>query len=321
MLDTSEPGPDRDALEQKLHGTTTRFDAVKDHTSDRQERLDKVVPLSRKHKYESQTFKPWLSSAEKRLAGIDPETCDKSTLDKHMKTLKDLDDEVEDRKPDLQELNDTTADLVESCQADKFIIEGDAQDVNKRYDNLADGVDKLKKKVEEVKDAVEKYEDSVVPVEKALEEIEKAIAAHEPVGIDLEKGKSDQKEIDDLFEKLEDLKSEVDKAKGAGDELVDALGDKSPKAAEVKDNVDALADKYKDLKAKLNDHKKKVDEEIKMAEKFNDALQDLEEKLPDIQEAVAAQEAISSDPDVVKKQLQDSEVRYSSCSNPSDRFI
>lgn len=308
VLDTSEPGPDRDALEQKLHDTTSRFNDIKDKTADRQERLDKVVPLSRKHKYESQTFKPWLTSAEKRYAALNPDTFDKTSLDNQLKMLKELDNEVEDRKPDLQELNDTTADLVESCQADRFIIEGDTQDVNKRYDALEADVEAMEKKVQEVKEGVEKYEDAVIPVQNVLDEIEKAIKSHEPVGIDLEKGKDDVKDIEDLMEKLAELKPEMLKAKQAGLELADSMDEKSSSALDLKKDVDALADRYNDLQDKLADHQKKVNDEIKLAEKFHDAINELQEKLPDIQESVGAQGPISSEPDMVKKQLEQAEV-------------
>lgn len=308
ILDTSEPGPDRDNLEQKLNDTTSQFENLKAKTSDRQERLDKVVPLSRKHKYESQTFKPWLVSAEKRVGNLQPLTCDKTVLDKQLKSLEELDHEIEDRKPDLQELNDTAADLVESCQADRFIVEGDTQDVNKRYDALEAAVEDLKKKVQSVKEAVEKYDQNVCPVQNSLDDIEKAIKSHDPVGIDLINGKQDLVDIEKLEEKLNELKPDLMKAKESGLDLVSALDDKSPSGLELKNDIDTMCDRYNDLKDQLAGHKKKVHNEIALADKFHDTLNELQQMLPDIQESIDSQSPISSEPSIVKQQLEQAEV-------------
>ena len=308
VLETSEPGPDKDALEQRLQNTKDRWNEVKRKTADRQEQLEQVVPLAKKYRDETQSLKPWLSDAEKTLQEIKPDSCDVAVLDKQLKALRGLKADVDDHKPDFDELNETSPALVESCKADKFVIDGGTQDLTKRYENLANDTSALEKKLEDVKDAAEQFNNAVKPVDELFDEVDKLLESHEPTGINVAKGKDELSKVVDLLKALKENEPEVNEVNNAGQKLLSEVGEKSPAATHVKQEMQAVNQRYQDLLDALTNRKANLENDLVQANKFHDALHDLEERLPEVQEAVSAQEPISSDPEVVKQQLQQAEV-------------
>lgn len=308
ILETSEPGPDRDALESKLSDTTQRWDSVKRQTAERQEQLNQVLPLAKEFHSEMQDIKPWLSAAEKRLQGVEPDVCDHKSIEKQLETLGELKKEIDERRPVVDAAKDTSSSLTDSCSADKYVIEGEEQDVRKRFDNLSCDVSRLEDNLASLKEVLEHYDKALAPVEKLLESAEKSLASGEPTGIDVEKGKAQLKTIEDLLSSLRAREPDVNDLMDAGDKLASALDPKSAEVPRVKKEVEDVSNRYHDLLESLSNEKEKLEKETEKALKFQDALRNLEEWLPRVEEALAAQDPISSDPEVVKQQLQQAEV-------------
>lgn len=307
-MDTSEPGPDRDALEDKLNDATQRWETVKKQADDRQEQLDQVLPLAKEFHSEIQDLKPWLSEAEKRLQTVEPDSCDLRSIEKQLDTLDELKKEITERKPIVETAKETSSSLSNSCSADKYVIEGEEQDVRKRFDSLSAEVPRLEDNLTALKDALEKYNNNLTPVEELLERTEKALASREPTGINVDKGKDQLRAVEDLLSSLRAAEPDVNDLKESGDKLTSAMDPKSADVPRVNQEVDAVSRRCNDLLENLNNEKDQLEKETEKALKFQDALHNLEEWLPRIEEAAASQEPISSDPEVVKQQLQQAEV-------------
>ena len=307
-MDTSEPGPDRDALEDKLNDATQRWVSVRKQTTDRQEQLDKVLPLAKEFHSEIQDLKPWLSEAEKRLQVLEPDSCDLRSMEKQIDALDELKEEIAERKPIVETAKETSSSLSNSCSADKYVIEGEEQDVRKRFDSLSAEVPRLKDNLTALKDALEKYNKTLTPVEELLERTEKALASRESTGINVDKGKGQLKAVEDLLSSLRAAEPDIKDLKEAGDKLTSAMDPKSAEVPRVNQEVEAVARRYNQLLENLSNEKDQLEKETEKALKFQDAVHNLEEWLPRVEEAMAAQEPISSDPEVVKQQLQQAEV-------------
>mgnify|MGYP001793813857 CR=1 FL=1 len=91
--------------------------------------------------------------------------------------------------------------------------------------------------------------------------------------------------------------------------LLDKVDEKTPEAQMVKHEISDVGDKYKDYVDKLKERKSKLQDDISNAEEFQKAVQELESWLPVATENIASLQPISTEPDTVKKQLEDLEVR------------
>lgn len=307
-METTEPGPDKETLETKLSDTTQRWDSVKKQTAERQEQINEVLPLAKEFLSEMQDVKPWLKDAEKRLESLEPDACDLISVDRQLESLHELKKEIAERRPLVEAAKDTSSSLTNSCSADKFVIEGEEQDVRKRFDRLSTDASRQEENLVALKEALEDYNKSVNPVEELIDSAEKVLTSREPTGISVDKGKAQLNKIEDLLSTLSAHEADLNNLVNAGEKLTSALDPKSSEVPRVKKELDSVLKRYPELLENLNKEKDQLEKETTKALKFQDALHSLEEWLPSVEEAVAAQEPISSDPEVVKNQLERAEV-------------
>lgn len=307
-METTEPGPDKETLETKLSDTTQRWDSVKKQTAERQEQINEVLPLAKEFLSEMQDVKPWLKDAEKRLESLEPDACDLISVDRQLESLHELKIEIAERRPLVEAAKDTSSSLTNSCSADKFVIEGEEQDVRKRFDRLSTDASRQEENLVALKEALEDYNKSVNPVEELIDSAEKVLTSREPTGISVDKGKAQLNKIEDLLSTLSAHEADLNNLVNAGEKLTSALDPKSSEVPRVKKELDSVLKRYPELLENLNKEKDQLEKETTKALKFQDALHSLEEWLPSVEEAVAAQEPISSDPEVVKNQLERAEV-------------
>ena len=81
-----------------------------------------MLPLAKEFHSEMQDVKPWLSDAEKRLQGIEPDVCDHISIDKQLETLNELKKEIAEHRPVVDNAKDTSSSLTDNCSADKYVI-------------------------------------------------------------------------------------------------------------------------------------------------------------------------------------------------------
>jgi len=89
---------------------------------------------------------------------------------------------------------------------------------------------------------------------------------------------------------------------------MDQVDDRAPDAIRVKNDVEDVNNRYDDVVAKLEDRKARLEDDVTNAKEFNSCVQDLEDWLPGIQERVAKQEPISTEPETVRSQLEEAQV-------------
>ena len=89
------------------------------------------------------------------------------------------------------------------------------------------------------------------------------------------------------------------------------VDEKTPHAAQVKAEVSQVDQKQKELIEKLNARKINLEEDVKYARVFQGSLADIEAWLPEAEERVSAQQPISTDPETVRKQLEEAQVGWS----------
>lgn len=90
--------------------------------------------------------------------------------------------------------------------------------------------------------------------------------------------------------------------------LMQQVDEKTPHATQVREEVSQADQKQKDLIEKLNARKANLEEDVQHARVFQGSLADLEAWLPEAEERVSAQQPISTDPETVRKQLEEAQV-------------
>lgn len=110
---------------------------------------------------------------------------------------------------------------------------------------------------------------------------------------------------------LEEQEPELNEVNDNLSLLMEQVDEKTPHAAQVKAEVSQADQKQKELIEKLNARKINLEEDVKHARVFQGSLADIEAWLPEAEERVSAQQPISTDPETVRKQLEEAQVGWS----------
>lgn len=110
---------------------------------------------------------------------------------------------------------------------------------------------------------------------------------------------------------LEEQEPELNEVNDNLSLLMQQIDEKTPHAAQVKAEVSQADQKQKELIEKLNARKINLEEDVKHARVFQGSLADIEAWLPEAEERVSAQQPISTDPETVRKQLEEAQVGWS----------
>lgn len=111
-----------------------------------------------------------------------------------------------------------------------------------------------------------------------------------------------------MKESLGQKQADLDKVNQSSEALLQRVHEDSGDHAVITDKVSELSSKYADLQDKLKAREEQLAEEVGKASEFNDKVKELDDWLDGAKNQLANVGPIGTDPEAVKKQLEDLEV-------------
>ena len=102
MLDTLEPGEEKDKLDEKLNDLSTRWNAVKSKVENRKAKVEEVSPVAKTHHDSLKSLLPWMTDSENWVSSLDPVSCDEKSISKEQKILTSLLEQLAEHKPEVR---------------------------------------------------------------------------------------------------------------------------------------------------------------------------------------------------------------------------
>lgn len=88
LLDETEPGAEKEALQQRIDDTKKKWEEVKDKSYKRKDDIDKLYPLAQAYNDDYVTFSVYLQDAEKRKDNLKPVSADEEEILKQLEDIK-----------------------------------------------------------------------------------------------------------------------------------------------------------------------------------------------------------------------------------------
>lgn len=110
--------------------------------------------------------------------------------------------------------------------------------------------------------------------------------------------------LQSLKDNLGNKQADLDKVNQCSENLLQRVPDDSDDHTVVRGKVSELSSKYADLNDRLRAKEEQLEEEVNKVKEFNDMVNDLDNWLCDAKDKLAEVGPISTDPDVVKKQIE-----------------
>ena len=87
LLDETEDGPEKEAVQQRLDELTNTWNGIKEKSNQRSNDIGALYPLASAHNDNYVTFSVYLTGAEKKLNGFDNPCIDEKELERQQKEL------------------------------------------------------------------------------------------------------------------------------------------------------------------------------------------------------------------------------------------
>ena len=195
LLESTEPGDERDELEKKLGDVKERWSDVKQKAVDHMDLVNSTVPEADKYKDAVDSLGPWLPEAEGTLSSLEPVTADEDSIASRKAAVKALRDDIDHHRPDRNTIDEKSKAVIGLAQADQETVEKEAEELTERYDKLDATCAGKQEELENVVNALEQYRAALKPVNQMLDKADAVLASQGPVSGDLKKNKQDLDKI------------------------------------------------------------------------------------------------------------------------------
>jgi len=168
VLQSTEPGKERDRVEQKMARIQSRWENVQKNASDRKSLLEQIEPVAHQYGESLQNILGWLSTAEKNTALLKYVPCDRKGPQKYEELLRKMEKDLEEQQDSLSELDHLAHSLLEFHPADSNIVNSQVQDVKNRFAALEDVLKEKASNLEKIKQLLENFTYRVHAVEELV---------------------------------------------------------------------------------------------------------------------------------------------------------
>lgn len=309
LIETSEPGEDKENLKKRVDDLKKTFEEMKKKSTDRQKKLADEVTHTQKFEDEEKPFKSWLDTTEAKISSMDPVGCEESTISRQLKDLKDLQREIEEKKPKLDEIEKVGNSAIENADVNQPVVKDELEDTKERYRKLNADLKEREDKLNELLPVAQKYKEQLKPIDELFDKVQHCVSCSTPVhGIDEDKISKEQDKVNELVKEFSDVLPKVKEFNDTGKTLTDKGDEESPEQPAVKKQVDHTNDRYKQLRDQLHETSDKLNDYANKAKTYNSENVDFGNWYDKISKTPSIVEPIGTEPEVIRKQLREVEV-------------
>ena len=307
VLETTDPGQDRDALQQKLADLKENWEELKSKATDRENRVTSVIPEAKSFHTGMQTFDSWLAETEKKLAAINTDSVSPEKLSQQQKAVDDLRKDIESHKPDHESLNSTADSLKDKCKDNSYFVEVQMKDVNRRWEELLTDMESKENELQNAKDNADGYFDALGAVEDVVQRAESTLECQEPTTLDVMKSKEDLARVQQVVEDLEKCEPRHQEMQDLGGKLLQGMNPDSIEAVMLKQQLTKVEESFTTILVRAKNRQTQLMKIIVLILEFTEKCEVLTEMTEEVTVVIETIHVVRANPNVLKSQLEEVE--------------
>ncbi|KAI8481243.1 hypothetical protein Bbelb_410460 [Branchiostoma belcheri] len=264
-------------MQQQLTDANSRYHSLGDELENRKADLQDTCGLAEKFQREGEELAEWLEDAKAKKESWVPTATDPKTVQQQIQQQKALQEGLSHHATLRQSLKDTAQALLEE--------KPDAEGTDKVMDKLS---------------AIGR---------------EKMVAVLGPLAIDAAMLKNQQQQVEVILSEFESHKPQLDQLNQSGQAILDSMDADAAKASPIGQQMAAVNQKGEELTGQLKGREGKIAGSMEEGQKFSDATKELSDWLPEVTDKLNGQLPVSSQPDVVKEQMEEAKMLQEELSN------
>uniref|UniRef100_A0A8C3VFF4 Microtubule actin crosslinking factor 1 n=1 Tax=Catharus ustulatus TaxID=91951 RepID=A0A8C3VFF4_CATUS len=306
-------GADLTEIQCDVSDVARRYQALGTALQERQQQLSAMLDSMQQVQEEASSMLRWLESKEKTLSELDASSSPTKTetMRAQAEHNKAFLAELEQNSGKIQKVKEALSGLLE-----KYPDSPEAANWKKMQEDLSkwerasQATAARQQKLEESATQLATFQAAEAQLRPWLMEKELMMSVLGPLSIDPNMLNAQKQQVQFMLKEFEARRQQHEQLNQAAQSILSGPGDVSPSTSQVQDELQGVNQKWSELTERLNSRSSQIDQAIVKSTQYQELLQGLSEKVKAVGQRLSSQSAISTQPDAVKQQLEEtSEIR------------
>ncbi|XP_044853519.1 microtubule-actin cross-linking factor 1 isoform X7 [Mauremys mutica] len=281
---------------------------------ERQEQLSAMLEKMLEVQEEASSVLKWLESKERTLSALEASSSPTKTetMRAQAEHNKAFLAELEQNSGKIQKVKEALSGLLEKCPDSPEAANWKKMldDLNSRWARANQVTAERQQKLEKSANQLASFQAAEAQLRPWLMEKELMMSVLGPLSIDPNMLNAQKQQVQFMLKEFEARRQQHEQLNQAAQGILTSPGDGSPSSNQVRDELQGVNQKWTELTERLNSRSSQIDQAIVKSTQYQELLQDLSEKVKAVGQRLSSQSAVSTQPDAVKQQLEEtSEIR------------
>ncbi|XP_053820488.1 microtubule-actin cross-linking factor 1 isoform X9 [Vidua chalybeata] len=291
-----------------------RYQALGAALRERQQQLSAMLDRMQEVQEEASSMLKWLESKERMLSELDASSSPTKTetMRAQAEHNKAFLAELEQNSGKIQKVKEALSGLLEKYPDSPEAANWKKmqEDLNCRWERASQATAARQQKLEESATQLATFQATEAQLRPWLMEKELMMSVLGPLSIDPNMLNAQKQQVQFMLKEFEARQQQHEQLNQAAQSILTGPGDVSPSTSQVRDELQGVNQKWSELTERLNSRSSQIDQAIVKSTQYQELLQGLSEKVKAVGQRLSSQSAISTQPDAVKQQLEEtSEIR------------
>ncbi|NWX47223.1 MACF1 factor, partial [Steatornis caripensis] len=281
---------------------------------ERQQQLSAMLEKMQEVQEEASSMLKWLESKERMLSELDASSSPTKTetMRAQAEHNKAFLAELEQNSGKIQKVKEALSGLLQKYPDSPEAANWKKmqEDLNCRWERASQATAERQQKLEESANQLASFQAAEAQLRPWLMEKELMMSVLGPLSIDPNMLNAQKQQVQFMLKEFEARRQQHEQLNQAAQSILTGPGDVSPSADQVREELQGVNQKWSELTERLNSRSSQIDQAIVKSTQYQELLQGLSEKVKAVGQRLSSQSAVSTQPDAVKQQLEEtSEIR------------
>ncbi|KAF1428955.1 Microtubule-actin cross-linking factor 1, isoforms 1/2/3/5, partial [Spheniscus humboldti] len=281
---------------------------------ERQQQLSAMLEKMEEVQEEASSMLKWLESKERTLSELDASSSPTKTetMRAQAEHNKAFLAELEQNSGKIQKVKEALSGLLEKYPDSPEAANWKKmqEDLNCRWERASQATAERQQKLEESANQLASFQAAEAQLRPWLMEKELMMSVLGPLSIDPNMLNAQKQQVQFMLKEFEARRQQHEQLNQAAQSILTGPGDVSPSPNKVREELQGVNQKWSELTERLNSRSSQIDQAIVKSTQYQELLQGLSEKVKAVGQRLSSQSAVSTQPDAVKQQLEEtSEIR------------
>ncbi|XP_068015304.1 microtubule-actin cross-linking factor 1 isoform X14 [Melanerpes formicivorus] len=291
-----------------------QYQSLGEALRERQQQLSAMLEKMQEVQEEASSMLKWLESKERTLSELDASSSPTKTetMRAQAEHNKAFLAELEQKSGKIQKVKEALSGLLEKYPDSPEAANWKKmqEDLNCRWERASQATAERQQKLEESANLLASFQAAEGQLRPWLMEKELMMSVLGPLSIDPNMLNAQKQQVQFMLKEFEARRQQHEQLNQAAQSILTGPGEASPSTTQVREELQGVNQKWSELTERLNSRSSQIDQAIVKSTQYQELLQGLSEKVKAAGQRLSSQSALSTQPEAVKQQLEEtSEIR------------